>query len=95
MNGDHYDWGNNCKLLGFTAEEAACGLAIDTGTTQEQRDDFWYGFVDGTNTEIVSIKARLPELGKLAEEGLRLMFREEWLQVRYEIDDDFGHDYSV
>ena len=46
-NPDYWQWGLNCKVLGFTTDQArACTEQYDD-MTLEQRDMFWEGFVNG------------------------------------------------
>ena len=64
MAKNFYDLGNNCKLLGLDQEVCKTLLENeDLDLTHPEGEDyhyndadnFWYGFVYGTNKEIVSI----------------------------------------
>lgn len=47
-NTDYWQWGLNCKLLGFSTCQARVALNGWEGSmTQAQSDLFWEGFVNG------------------------------------------------
>ena len=47
-NPDYWQWGLNCKLLGFTNEQTQCAVSHwEDSMSREQRDLFWEGYVNG------------------------------------------------
>lgn len=51
----YYDWGNNCRVLGMSEEEAAGCLSNAHAFSQEDADNFWTGHAYGTSETVVSI----------------------------------------
>lgn len=51
-----FNWGNNCKLLKMTIQQCMDTLYAQNSTvTTAQHDEFFEGYTNGTNTELVSL----------------------------------------
>ena len=52
---NYYDWGNNCRVLGFSRDDAEDCICADERAAASDHDEFWTGYLYGESGRIVPI----------------------------------------